>query len=66
LKLKETSERRETFERRYEMEFQSFKQAWQEGKIENEHSYEVERDYWEWEATITDEKRLDQMLESLL
>lgn len=66
LKLKETGELREAFERRYGMDFQVFKQAWHEGRIENDHSYEVERDYWEWEATITDEERLYQMLESLL
>jgi len=66
LKLKEASERRETFERRYGMEFQAFKHAWEEGHIENRHSYEVERDYWEWEATVTDEERLHHMVESLL
>jgi hypothetical protein len=58
LKLKEASERREAFEQRYGMEFQAFKQAWTEGRIENSHSYEVERDYWEWEATVTDEEQL--------
>jgi len=66
LKLKEASERRETFERRYGMEFQAFKQAWTEGRIENNHSYEVEHDYWEWEATVTDEERLHHIVESLL
>jgi len=35
------------------------------GRIADKHSYEVERDYWEWEATVTDEERLRQMLESL-
>jgi hypothetical protein len=65
LKLKETTERREVFERRYGMSFQAFQRAWQEGRIANEHSYEVERDYWEWEATITDEARLPPMLENL-
>ena len=65
LKLKETRERREAFERRYGMDFGAFKQAWDEGRIADKHSYEVERDYWEWEATVTDEERLHQMLESL-
>jgi hypothetical protein len=66
LRLKEAREQRETFERRHGMEFQAFKQAWQEGSIENKHSYEVERDYWEWEAAVTDEERLREMLETLL
>jgi len=65
LKLKETREQREAFEQRYGMDFPIFKQAWQEGRIADQHSYEVERDYWEWEATVTDEERLRQMLESL-
>jgi len=65
LKLKETREQRETFQQRYGMDFSAFKQAWDEGHIADKHSYEVERDYWEWEATVTDEERLQQMLESL-
>jgi hypothetical protein len=65
LKLKETREQREAFEQRYGMDFPAFKQAWQEGRVANKHSYEVERDYWGWEATVTDEERLQQMLESL-
>jgi len=47
------------------MDFQTFEQAWQEDKIADKHSYEVERDYWKWEATITDEERLHKMLENL-
>ena len=65
LKLQETREQREAFEQRYGMDFPAFKQAWQEGRIADQHSYEVERDYWEWEAAVTDEERLRQMLESL-
>lgn len=58
LRLKETQEQQELFERRYAMDFLAFKQAWQEGRISKKHSYEVERDYWEWEAAVTDEERL--------
>ncbi|HBY96402.1 MAG: hypothetical protein M5U01_08305 [Ardenticatenaceae bacterium] len=65
LKLKEAREQREAFERRYGMEFDAFQQAWQAGRIADRHSYEVERDYWEWEAVVTDEKRLHGMLASL-
>ena len=66
LKLKEANERRETFEQRYGMDFPAFKPAWGEGRIANKHAFEVERDYWEWEATVTDGERLQQMVESLL
>ncbi len=66
LKLKETKEQREAFERHYGMDFAAFQQAWQRGAIADKYSYEVERDYREWEAAVTDEERLSQMLESLL
>lgn len=65
LKLKETAARREAFEQRYGMDFQAFKQAWQD-RIPDKYSHEVERIYWEWEASVADEERLRQMLESLL
>ena len=65
LKLKETSERRTVFESRYGTEFAAFQQAWEQGQIADMHSYDVEHDYWEWEAAITDEARLRQILESL-
>ena len=66
LKLKEAREQREAFEQRYNMDFAAFKQAWNEGHIANKHSYEVEHDYWEWEAATTDEERMHQMFERLL
>lgn len=65
LKLKEARGQQEAFEQRYGMDFNAFKQAWQEGRISNKYSYQVERDYWEWEAAATDEERLQEMLESL-
>lgn len=65
LKLKEAEEQRKQFEERYQMDFEAFKRAWDEGQITDKHSYEVERDYWEWEAAVTDEKRLREMLEEL-
>jgi len=65
LKLKEAREQQEEFTQRYGMDFQAFQQAWHDGLIEHRHSYEVERDYWEWEATVTDEERLLEMFESL-
>ena len=65
LKLKEAGEQRKRFEDRYQMGFEAFKRAWNEGQIPNRHSYEVERDYWEWEAAVTDEKRLQETLEEL-
>jgi len=66
LKLKEAEEQCEAFEARYGMDFESFKQAWAEGHIPDKFSYDVERDYWEWEAAVTDIQRLHQMMEELV
>lgn len=65
LKIKETGEQQSVFEQRYGMDFSAFRQAWESRKIVNAYSYEVEHDYWEWEAAVTDEARLRNMLESL-
>jgi len=66
LKLKEVEEQRAAFEARYGMDFESFKRAWDEGRIPDRHNYEVEHDYWEWEAAVTDAQRLRQMVEEVL
>ena len=65
LKLKEAREQRKAFEQRYGMDFRAFQEAWQEGQVADRYSVETERDYWEWEATVTDEQQLQGMLESL-
>ncbi len=66
LKLKETAGEVRSFEQRYGTDFESFKTAWHQNRIPNGHSYEVERDYREWEAAVTDYEQLRQMREKLL
>lgn len=65
LKLKEVEERIREFDSRYQMDFGKFKRAWDSGKIEHKYSYEVEKDYWEWEAAVSDEKKYREMLDDL-
>jgi hypothetical protein len=65
LKLKEVEEQIKQFEQHYQMDFNLFQQAWNEDKIADKHSYEVERDHWEWEAAITNRTRLQEILDSL-
>lgn len=65
LRLEETRRKREGFEQRYAQDFTAFRQAWQEGRIPNQYTYEVEQDYWEWEAAVSDEQRLQQLLDDL-
>ncbi len=66
LKVKEVEERIKEFETRYQMKFAESKQAWSADKISGKHSYEVERDYWEWEAAVENVEKLRQMLDELL
>ena len=65
LRLQETHRRIKSFEDRYGMAFDRFQQAWDSGGIAAPHSYEVEKDYWEWEAALTDRERLNQILANL-
>jgi len=66
LKLKETAGEIKLFEQRYGTDFEAFKSAWHQKKIPNQHSYDIEKDYWEWEAAVSDYERLCQMRENLL
>lgn len=43
------------------MSFERFRDAWENDKIPNRHAYEVEKDYWEWEAALTDRERLQEL-----
>ena len=65
LKLADAEARRQAFEKRYGTDFEAFRRAWAEDRIPNRHAYEVESDYWEWEAAVTDQQRLVVMLDSL-
>jgi hypothetical protein len=47
------------------MDFFQFKDNWEQDAIPNKHTYEVEQDYWEWEAAVMDEQRLKEMLDML-
>jgi hypothetical protein len=65
LKLKENQERLKFFAKRYGMSFEEFQNAWNKDQIIDKYSYDIEKDYWEWEAAQTDLVRLDEMLDNL-
>jgi len=65
LKLEQVEWRDKEFEKKYQMNFARFKEAWDSGKIRDKYSYRVEKDYWEWEASVTDRKRLQEFLKWL-
>jgi hypothetical protein len=61
LRLKEVAEIKQSFELKYFMSFEEFKRQWQAGLIPNAYSYEVEKDYWEWESAVTNETILHEL-----
>lgn len=46
------------FEQKYGISFQEFDQLWDEGKIANRHSHEVEADHFDWEMLEMEKKEL--------
>ena len=65
LKLQKANQQRIAFEGRYNKDFAAFKLAWFNQLDSQKHSYEVEQDFWEWEAAVTDEARYMEMLNTL-
>ena len=65
LRLKEVSEERQVYEQKYGVDFETFKTRFLAGLIPNSYSYEVEKDYWEWEGAVTNEAALIEMRETL-
>jgi len=49
-KIKECNELIANFEAKYRVEFEEFEKLWNEGKIEDKHAHEIEKDFIEWEA----------------
>ena len=53
------------YEEKYGMSFGEFQEAWQAGRISARYSYEVEGDYWAWEAADSDVKVLQELAETM-
>lgn len=47
-----------TFEKKYGTSFSEFEKKWDEGKIENKHSYEIEGDFMDWEMMEMEKRDL--------
>ena len=65
LKLKEVDDERQLFEQKYGMDFAEFKRQWHADLIPDRYSYEVERDYWDWEGAVTETQSLMELSETL-
>ncbi len=46
------------FEEKYAISFQEFERSWEEGKLHNKHSHEIESDYIDWEMMEAEKKEL--------
>jgi hypothetical protein len=57
-RLKEYNNRISSFEAKYGMPFVEFALAWDNDRIPDKHSHEVEGDYMDWEALEMSKKKL--------
>ena len=50
----------EAYERKYGMPFQEFEAQGQSGELTDRFSYEVEKDYFEWDSLVTRKRKLEE------
>jgi hypothetical protein len=50
-----------SYEQKYHMNFPDFETKWQGGSLPEKHSYEVEQDFLNWEAAITEKQALEEI-----
>ena len=53
------------FEKKYGMGFAEFEMACDDGRIQDPYSYEIEKDNWDWEAALSEQKTLETFLQWL-
>jgi hypothetical protein len=65
LRLEECRARIARFEEKHGMPFPEFAGQWRQDAIPDAHSYEVEQDYWAWEAAVSDQDALTELADRL-
>ena len=65
LKMERLAVERQVFEKKWGMDYAEFKRRWLDGLIPDAYSYAVEKDYFDWEAVVTNEEYLQEMSDSL-
>lgn len=53
------------YKEKYEMNFEEFRESWNNNEIENKYSHEVESDYWKWEELGTRKEKIEEALKWL-
>ena len=61
-RLNEINKRIKRFYDKYKTDFGKFEKLWKEGKIKNKFSYDVEKDYLEWDSLVTRKDKLERIL----
>ena len=61
-RLNEINKRIKRFYDKYKTDFGKFEKLWKEGKIKNKFSYDIEKDYLEWDSLVTRKDKLERIL----
>lgn len=61
-RLNEINKKIKRFCDKYKSDFKKFEKLWKEGKIKNKFSYNVEKDYLEWDSLVTRKDKLERIL----
>ena len=48
-------------ESKYHVTFPEFKSKWEKDEIEKKYSYDVEKDYWEWEGLASRREKIEEI-----
>ncbi len=64
--LEQLQQQLQTFEHKYGMSFEEYRQRWESIDQPDDYTWEAERDYLEWEALFTRKQRLEKSYSSLL
>jgi hypothetical protein len=64
-RLDKVDEQIQSFEEKYGMSFEEFKEKWEDNQVDEKHSHEVESDFWEWEGLVSRKKVIEDALEDL-
>ncbi|MEW6096003.1 MAG: hypothetical protein AB1567_05705 [bacterium] len=65
-RLEKIGKNLETYQTKYGMKFDDFKILWNQGNVKNQSSYEVEKDFLEWEGLIMRKAKLKEISKWLI
>lgn len=61
-RLSEINKKLKKFNEKYKNDFNKFEKLWKEGKIKDKFSYNIEKDYLEWDSLVTRKNKLERIL----